>query len=88
MRSALAHLAQMGQRASDPQAPLFVVNPEDRDEYCRRSRFMRRYQAALDAGLSEDDASDYAGQNPAKPDLWKDKFYPEPRTITPSDLLP
>lgn len=37
--------------------------------------FQIRYKKAIDQGLTDQDAFDYAGKNPSRPEIWKDVNY-------------
>ena len=50
--SMLRHLAQIGQRIEDEEAPEFITERHDREEFKRRRRFMIGCKAAQDAGKS------------------------------------
>jgi hypothetical protein len=75
IQRAAAHVLQCGWAADDCEKvpadfPIDIGAPAER-EHASWARWQIRYQEARTAGLGDNDAHDYAGRNPARPELWK-----------------
>lgn len=74
---AWAYLLQLTWKQEDgvDGHPCFAHLSEwEQDNHRTWARFQLRYKQALAHGLSPDDATDYAGRNPARPELWEQEL--------------
>src|SRR5690606_4181783 len=71
-RGAELHLAQMGWQPDDGESiPEILSNCSDIAEFRSWAQFRTRFHAARLQGMNPQDASDYAGRNPARRELWE-----------------
>lgn len=69
--SAQDRLAQLGWRPEDAtNPPEFLKTRQQIADYRYWAEFQLRYSQAKAAGMPDNDAHDYAGKNPARPELW------------------
>ena len=64
-------LAQFGWKPEDGTDCELLKTVRERDEFRRWAEFQLRYCEARERGMSEQDAYDWAGRNPARRDLWE-----------------
>lgn len=73
MDAARWHLAQLAWLPADGlEAPDMVLMdmPRHQREFRSWAEFQLRYRDAIRLGMSANDAHDYAGRNPARPEIW------------------
>lgn len=62
------HLAQIGWMPGEPMPS--IVPPSRSSDFASWMEFQNRYYDARNLGMSDGDAHDYAGRNPARAELW------------------
>jgi hypothetical protein len=71
MQRARYHVAQNAWQLSDGLAvPSFVTDKSDRMNLESLAKFQIRYARARELGMTDTDSHDFAGMNPARPELW------------------
>lgn len=64
------HLAQQAWQPEDGETPALSLDKSQRYEFSRWVEFQLRYREAKERGMDSTDCHDYAGRNPARPELW------------------